>query len=145
VEWTEHRNKISAVLAGSLFTIGWWLALDASVSHYENTKDLYHLCGVFSAISLLMVNTVSNGHLQSDGLYTDGVISGVAAKIWFFVGFLIGFGSLMGSFVIFFSDYMAEGSQFTSVVPGLQFVLQNLFIMTSSLVYRFGRVEDVWG
>ena len=69
------------------------MSLDASVSHYENTKDLYHLCGVFSVLSLLMVNTISNGHLQSDGgLYTDGVLSGVAAKIWFFVGFLFGFG-----------------------------------------------------
>ena len=53
---------------------------------------MFHLCGVFSAISLLMVNTISNGHLQSDSLYTDGVLNGVAAKIWFFVGFLIGFG-----------------------------------------------------
>ena len=43
-------------------------------------------------LSLLMVNSISNGHLQSDGLYTDGILSGVAAKIWFFVGFLFGFG-----------------------------------------------------
>ena len=27
VEWTEQRNKIAAVVAGSLFTVGWWLAL----------------------------------------------------------------------------------------------------------------------
>ena len=51
----------------------------------------------------------------------------------------------MGAFVIFFTEYMAEGSKFTSVVPGVQFVLQNIFIMCSSLVYRFGRLEDVWG
>ena len=69
------------------------LLADASVTDHENTKDLYHLCGVFSVLSLLMVNTISNGHLQSDGgLYTDGILSGVAAKIWFFVGFLFGFG-----------------------------------------------------
>ena len=65
---------------------------DASITDHENTKDLYHLCGVFSVISLVMVNSISNGHLQSDGLYTDGILSGVAAKIWFFVGFLFGFG-----------------------------------------------------
>ena len=51
----------------------------------------------------------------------------------------------MGSFVIFFGDYMNSESQFTSVVPGVQFVLQNLFILVSSLIYRFGRVEDIWG
>ena len=66
--------------------------VDASITDHENTKDLYHLCGVFSVLSLLMVNSISNGHLQSDGLYTDGILSGVAAKIWFFVGFLFGFG-----------------------------------------------------
>ena len=85
------------------------MSLDASVTHYENTKDLYHLCGVFSVISLLMVNSISNGHLQSDGLYTDGVLNGVAAKIWFFVGFLIGFGfvedySTLSELQDFYSD-----------------------------------------
>ena len=116
VDWPEYRNKNCAILAGTLFTVGWWLALgeisqsqyshfltniiiiiilfipDASITDHENTKDLYHLCGVFSVISLVMVNSISNGHLQSDGLYTDGILSGVAAKIWFFVGFLFGFG-----------------------------------------------------
>ena len=66
--------------------------LDASVTDHENTKDLYHLCGVFSVVSMFMVNTVSNSLLQGDALCTDGVLGGVAAKIWFFVGTLIGFG-----------------------------------------------------
>ena len=38
-----------------------------------------------------------------------------------------------------------NGTQYTNVVPGVQFVLQNLFILIASLVYRFGRVEDIWG
>ena len=50
----------------------------------------------------------------------------------------------MGSFVIFFGDYMST-DMFTSVVPGVQFVLQNLLIFIASLIYRFGRVEDIWG
>ena len=65
---------------------------DASVSDHDNTRDLYHLCGVFGALSLFMVNTVSNGQLQGDSLYTDGLLGGVGAKIWFFLGFLVGFG-----------------------------------------------------
>lgn len=113
VEWPEYRNKICAAISGGLFSVGWWLAIgmqciyninilqsqlkpsllaDASVSDADNTKDLYHLCGVFSALSMFMVNTVSNGHLQGDALYTDGLLGGVAAKIWFFLGLLIGFG-----------------------------------------------------
>jgi len=144
VEWPEYRNKICAVISGGLFSVGWWLAIDASVSDGANTKDLYHLCGVFSALSMFMVNTVTNGHLQGDALYTDGLLGGVAAKIWFFLGLLIGFGSLMGAFVIFFGDYIST-DMYTSMIPGVQFVLQNLFIFLASLVYRFGRVEDIWG
>jgi len=144
VEWPEYRNKICAIISGGFFTLGWWLAIDASVSDHKNTNDLYHLCGVFSALSLFMVNTVSNGQLQGDSLYTEGLCGGVGAKIWFFLGFLVGFGALMGSFVIFFGDYV-NGTQYTNVVPGVQFVLQNLFILIASLVYRFGRVEDIWG
>lgn len=145
MEWPEYRNKICAVVSGGLFTLGWWLAIDASVSDHANTKDLYHLCGVFGALSMFMVNTVSNGHLTGESLYTDGILGGVAAKIWFFIGLLVGFGALMGAFVIFFGDYMNSETQFTSLVPGVQFVLQNLFILIASLMYRFGRVEDIWG
>merc|ERR1712241_1366868 len=89
----------------------------------------YHLCGVFGALSLFMVNTVSNGQLQGDSLYTDGLLGGVGAKIWFFLGFLVGFGALMGSLVILFGDYLTPESEYTSVVPGVQFVLQNLFVI----------------
>jgi len=51
----------------------------------------------------------------------------------------------MGSLVIFFGEYLSADSHFTSVVPGVQFVLQNVTILSSSLVYRFGRSEDLWG
>jgi len=71
--------------------MAWWLAIDASVTDPDNTKDLFHLCGVFSFLSMLMVNMVSNGQLRGES-YTDGMFGVVAAKIWFFFGFLIGFG-----------------------------------------------------
>lgn len=66
-------------------------SVDASVTDADNTKDIYHLCGVFSFISMLMVNTVSNGQLRGEA-YTDGLLGGAAAKIWFFFGFMMGFG-----------------------------------------------------
>ena len=81
MEWPEYRNKICAVVSGGLFTLGWWLAIDASVSDHANTRDLYHLCGVFGALSMFMVNTVSNGHLTGESLYTDGILGGVAIRL----------------------------------------------------------------
>ena len=50
----------------------------------------------------------------------------------------------MGSLVIFFGEYI-NTDQFSSVIPGVQFVMQNVGILSSSLVYRFGRSEDLWG
>jgi hypothetical protein len=92
IDLSEKRNKIAAVLSGFLFFAGWWFAIDASASDYDNTRDIFHLCGVFSAISMFMVNSVSNEQLRGEG-FTDGVCSGgVGPKIWFFFAFLMGFG-----------------------------------------------------
>ena len=38
--------------------------------------------------------------------------------------------------MIFFTDYTSAESQFTSVVPGIKFVCQNVFILLS----RFGQI-----
>ena len=35
VDWAEYRNKNCAIMAGALFTVGWWLALgEATQSEY---------------------------------------------------------------------------------------------------------------
>ena len=93
IDLGEKRNKIAAIVSGFLFFAGWWFAIDASASDYANTKDVFHLCGVFSAISMFMVNTISNDQLRAGADLTDGVCGGgIAPKIWFFFGFLMGFG-----------------------------------------------------
>ena len=92
IDLSEKRNKIAAVVSGFLFFAGWWFAIDASASDYKNTRDIFHLCGVFSAVSMFMVNSVSNEQLRGEG-FTDGVCSGgIGPKIWFFFAFLMGFG-----------------------------------------------------
>ena len=45
--------------------------------------------------------------------------------------------SLIGAFVIFFTDYTSAESKFDSVVPGVKFVCQNLFILLS----RFAKIS----
>ena len=92
IELSDKRNKIASIVSGFLFFSGWWFAIDASSSDYQNTRDVFHLCGVFSALSMFMVNTVSNDQLRGEGL-TDGVCGGgIAPKMWFFFAFLMGFG-----------------------------------------------------
>ena len=31
IEWTEYRNKICAISAGGLFSLGWWLAIGKKI------------------------------------------------------------------------------------------------------------------
>ena len=58
-------------------------------------RDVFHLCGVFSTISMFMVNSVSNGLLRGEG-FTEGICGSVGARIWFFMGFMMGFISFIG-------------------------------------------------
>ena len=95
IDWSEKRNKIASVLAGALFFSGWWFALDASISHYKDTMDVFHLCGVFSTISMIMVYSVIRGES-----FTEGVLGVGGARIWFFVCFLMSFASFTGKHIL---------------------------------------------
>jgi len=146
---SANRNKIASITSGFLFFAGWWFAIDACTSDYMNTRDKFQLCGVFSALSMMMVNSVSNDQIRGEGSTGGLCDGGVAAKLWFFFGCLMGFGALLGSAWIMFREYVfiAEEAPFkpTSTYPGVAYFLQNLFIFASSIIYKFGRTEDLWG
>ena len=44
IEWTEYRNKICAISAGGLFSLGWWLAIGKNSS----CLNLYLFLDVYS-------------------------------------------------------------------------------------------------
>merc|ERR1711997_70673 len=89
-----------------------WFALDAAAVHPEKTelKDVFQICGVFGTISFFMVNAVSNGQLRGES-YTEGCLGVRSARVWFFFGFLLGFGSLFGEYVT--NDCYAMDTQYT--------------------------------
>ena len=173
VDLNEKRNKIASIASGFLFFSGWWFAIDASATYYEDTRDVFHLCGVFATISMFMVNAVSNSLLRGEG-FTDGCLGPVGARIWFFFGFMMGFGSLLGNYLnfditgwhhkrrvpasklccvgsayILFGEYVHDDEAKTFnpkyTYPGVAFFMQNLFIFFASVIYKFGRSEDMWG
>ena len=49
----------------------------------------------------------------------------------------------------FYIQYVDVGDNsndhFETTYPGVAFFLQNLFILASSIIYKFGRTEDMWG
>ncbi|XP_072144245.1 uncharacterized protein [Dermacentor andersoni] len=61
-----------------------------------------------STLSLFMINAVSNGQIRGDS-YTTGCIGQRGARVWLFLGFALGFGSLIASCWILFGDYVTQG------------------------------------
>ncbi|XP_026315608.1 transmembrane protein 50A [Hyposmocoma kahamanoa] len=143
----EKRNIVSSIFAGILFFTGWWFIIDSSAVHGDLPKAA-HVCGVFATLSLIMVNSVSNAQVRGE-TYTGGCMGPRGARLWLFLGFVVGFASLIAACWILFANYVnnpnnkPEDQHFTWT--GVSLFLQNAFIFAASLVFKFGRAEDLWG
>jgi hypothetical protein len=85
---------------------------------------------------------VSNGQIRGDS-YTDGCLGQRGARAWFFLGLVLGFTALIASCWILFQSYVIPPEK-TLKWPGVGLFMQNLFIFLASLIYRFGRSEELW-
>uniref|UniRef100_A0A8C6TP74 Transmembrane protein 50B n=1 Tax=Neogobius melanostomus TaxID=47308 RepID=A0A8C6TP74_9GOBI len=143
MDWGERRNTVASVGAGVLFFSGWWIMIDAAVTYPSQVEmnHAFHTCGVFSTIAFFMINAVSNGQVRGD-MYGEGCLGRTGARLWLFLGFMMMFGSLIASIWILFGAYVAAKKE---VAPGLAVFFQNAFIFFSTLIYKFGRTEDLWG
>lgn len=140
----EKRNAIASVVAGAMFSIGWWIDIDAAAA-YPNNEDFHkacHVCGVVGTIALFMINSVSNGQIRGES-YTDGCFGQTGARVWLFAGFLLGFGALIAASWILFGIYVVP--KHDHVWPGVATFLMNALIFFGGLVFKFGRTEDLWG
>ncbi|KAG5891660.1 hypothetical protein JTB14_020078 [Gonioctena quinquepunctata] len=135
----DKRNAYAAMLAGFLFFTGWWAVIDAASVHGKILAG-YHMCGIVGTISLIMVNSVSNAQMRGD-VYEGGCLGPRGTRIWLFLGFVLGFAAVIASCWILFADFMKEGYRWS----GVALFLQNALIFISSIIYKFGRSEDLWG
>ncbi|CAH8517457.1 unnamed protein product [Schistosoma turkestanicum] len=131
------RNCIVSMIAGVLFALGWWIAIDAAVLFAENLPNAYHTAGVFSTIAFILINSVPNGVLRDE--FSDSRIGRRGALICLFIAFSMAFSSSIAACWILFGAYVSEGK--TPVWPGVAILLQNLLICTSSLLFKFGRKD----
>jgi len=143
LELGEKRNAVAAITAGAMFFIGWWIIIDISARYPSSSEfnHAYHVCGILGTISLFMINAVSNGHIRGDA-YTSGFFGQTAARVWLFIGFVLGFGSVIAAIWILFGVYVIPGSAAT--YPGIGIFFQNALIFIGSLIFKFGRTEDLW-
>ncbi|XP_076310401.1 transmembrane protein 50A-like isoform X1 [Tachypleus tridentatus] len=143
LELGERRNIIASIGAGTMFFTGWWFILDVA-ARYPSMNDFhhaYHVCGVMGTLSLFMINAVSNGQIRGES-YTTGCMGQRGARAWLFIGFVLGFGSLIASSWILFGAYVIPMKD--PQWPGVALFFQNAFIFIGSLLFKFGRTEDLW-
>eukprot|EP00731_Ephydatia_muelleri_P011061 Em0005g1647a len=98
---------ISSIISGFLFSLGWWLAIDAVVDHSEPLYGAYLICGAASTLALLMINSVSTGQITGD-TYNEGCIGQRGARAWLFVGFVLAFGGLLGSLWVLIQQFIVD-------------------------------------
>ncbi|XP_074602106.1 transmembrane protein 50A [Brevipalpus obovatus] len=140
LELGEKRNAVSSIVAGSLFFLGWWVIIDiAAFAASSDFNHAYHVCGIIATISLFMINAVSNGQVRGESYHT-GLLGQRAARIWLFIGFVLGFGSIIAATWILFAAYVIPNK--TVIYPGIGLFLQNVLIFSGSLLFKFGRTED---
>ena len=137
----EKRNAISSILAGSLFAVGWWIAIDVGATEAGHYSTAYWTCGVFGTIGLLMVNAVSNSQLRGDA-YVPGALGTSGTRVWMVIGFLCSFGAIIGASFILFGEYVYK--KIEPSYPGTGFFMQNLLIFMATIIFKFGRFEAAY-
>ncbi|KAJ8004592.1 hypothetical protein DPEC_G00137890 [Dallia pectoralis] len=143
IDWGERRNTVASIVAGVFFFTGWWVMIDAAVTYPSQAEmnHAFHTCGVFATLAFFMINAVSTSQVRGDAMYGEDCFGQTGARLWVFVGFLMMFGSLISAIWILFAAYVVPEK---SVYPGLAVFFQNTLIFFSTLIYRFGRTEDLW-
>ncbi|KAI1713933.1 transmembrane protein 50A [Ditylenchus destructor] len=142
-DWDNKRNTYSSVAAGALFFLGWWLMIDTAVTtEAEHWTNVYFLLTVASTFSLFMVNAVSNGIVQGTAM-DEGVLGVKGARLWLMFGFIASFACIVAGIWIMFARYVLVTADHPTW-PGVALFLHTFLIFLSSLVYKFGRTEELW-
>lgn len=143
-DWDTKRNTYSAIVAGFLFFLAWWLMIDTAVV-YTNAghwNNWYFMLALASTFTMFMVNSVSNSTIQ--GNYIDEGMLGVkGARLWLMFGFIGSFACIVAGIWIMFGNYVLQ-QEGTPKWPGIALFLHTAFIFLASLIYKFGRTEELW-
>uniref|UniRef100_T1DFB8 Putative plasma membrane protein n=1 Tax=Psorophora albipes TaxID=869069 RepID=T1DFB8_9DIPT len=141
IENVPRRNIVSTLVASFLFFTGWWIAIDTASVHPKSWDFSYYICGILATISFFMVNSISNEMLHGGAAYTGGVLGESGIKVFLFIGFVLGFASIIAAIWIMIAEFAVNDDKMDKG-PGYALLVHNIFIFMASLIYKFGRHSD---
>ncbi|KAF1610601.1 UNVERIFIED_CONTAM: Transmembrane protein 50B, partial [Eudyptes robustus] len=143
IEWETRRNHLASVASGFLFFLGLWIYVDTAVVYgKEDWTNAYIVVTIASVVGMFMVNAVSNRTVQGIS-YDEGILGTRGARLWLMIAFVLSFASLVAGLWLMFSDYVLRKGDHPNW-PGVALFLNNFLIFCASLVYKFGRLEELW-
>lgn len=92
------------------FFTGWWFLIDA-MALYPHSMDAIHvILGILGTISLFMVNSVTQAQLNGDVGYSGGCMEARGARIWIFVGYVLGFAAIIAAIWVMVANFNSAGT-----------------------------------
>ncbi|KAH6652201.1 hypothetical protein BKA67DRAFT_573297 [Truncatella angustata] len=136
--WVRNGGVYSA---GALFSLAFYVLLDSAVwSKSGNNGSDVHVTFVdwlpliFSALGMLIINSVEKSRLSSDSFSYSG--SGVAwkARVVLFLGFAALAGGMAGGVTVFVLKFVVPGVEWPALGMGVENVVANGLVGLSSVV-----------
>ncbi|EFO19052.1 hypothetical protein LOAG_09441 [Loa loa] len=145
IDWDSKRNAVASCISSAMFFFGWWLLIDTAavytpVGQWNNVYIIVTVCGT---IAMFMVNAVSNSQVRGESM-NESILGTKGSRLWLMFGFVLSFASLVAALWIMFADYVLVTGDHP-IWPGVALFLHNFLIFISSLIYKFGRTEELWG
>ncbi|VDD94979.1 unnamed protein product [Enterobius vermicularis] len=144
IDMEGKRNAVASCAASVLFFAGWWLMIDtAAVYSPKDWSNVYIIVTIFATVAMFMINAVSNSQVRGEAMQ-EGILGTKGSRLWLMCGFVLSFASLVAAMWIMLEDYVLVPGDHANW-PGVVLFLHIFLIFVASLVYKFGRTEELWG
>eukprot|EP01114_Cavostelium_apophysatum_P022296 TRINITY_DN801_c0_g1_i1.p1 TRINITY_DN801_c0_g1~~TRINITY_DN801_c0_g1_i1.p1 ORF type:complete len:156 (-),score=3.55 TRINITY_DN801_c0_g1_i1:94-561(-) len=135
-------NDVGSIIAGCVFSVGWWIWIDGHVwSDHMRKEDphhpppviffYYYIPAIVGTLALFMTNIAKLDSLSGNYFGWDGDGEATKLRLWLLLSFLLSFGSISASIWMMVAKFLnATGGQY----PGVALAVSNVLIFFSSLL-----------
>lgn len=122
-----HLTHFWVRFSRAQFFTGWWFLIDA-IALYPHSMDAIHvILGILGTISLFMVNSVTQAQLNGDVGYSGGCMEARGARIWIFIGYVLGFAAIIAAIWVMVASFNSSGECYDSLCS-VAYYIMGLFV-----------------